>query len=260
MQLSHLDDVLWVAGSAGQLLLLGILAVRKSFRTFPIFCAWVAFNILSEPTLYWFLHHTSSRIYYQVYFSLNFPQYLLEACVLLEVAASVLQPVKKSLPRGVLYFLALLMVGIGAVGFFIAAHLNAATLTHPHAFTVINMTMAILRLVTFVLIAGFSQVLGLGWRNHVLQLVSGLAFYAAVDLIVEVAISHLHRGTDFANQYYGLQHLRVVGYLCSLYYWCYSFARQEAPRKEFNSKMSDFLVSIGPTAKRQQSIVARKRR
>jgi hypothetical protein len=120
--------------------------------------------------------------------------------------------------------------------------------------------MAILRLVTFLLLAAFSQVLGLGWKNHVLQLASGLAFYAAVTLIVEIAHSHLRAGPDYANQYYMLAHFRVSGYLCSLYYWCYSFARQEAPRKEFNSKMSELLVSLSGTTKTQHSIVARKRK
>jgi hypothetical protein len=260
MQVSHLDDTLWAAGVIGELLLFGILIARRVYRTFPIFTAWLVFVILLEPTFYWLLHHASARTYYQVFFALNFPQYLLEACVLLEVAANVLQPVRKSLPKGALYFLAVLMVGIGAVGFFIAAHLNSASLAHTRSFLVLNATMAILRLVTFILIAAFSQVLGIGWRNHVLQLVSGLAFYAAVTLVVEIAHSNLRAGPDYSRQFFELDHLRVVGYLCSLYYWCYSFARQEAPRKEFNTKMSELLVSIAGTTKQQQSIVARKNR
>jgi hypothetical protein len=260
MQASYLDDVLWAAGATGELLLLGILIGRRIYRTFPIFCIWIAFVLLLEPTFYWLLNHASARTYYQTFFALNFPQYLLEACVLLEVASTVLQPVRKSLPKGVLFFVAILMVAIGTVGFLVAAHLNAATLAHTRSFVVLNTAMAILRLVTFLLIAAFSQVLGLGWKNHVLQLASGLAFYSAVTLIVELAHSHLRAGPSYASDYYMLAHFRVLGYLCALYYWCFCFARQEAPRKEFNSKMSDFLVSMSGMAKQQQSVVARKHR
>jgi len=172
----------------------------------------------------------------------------------------VLRPVKRSLPAGTLLFLLILMAAFGIGGFFVAAHLNAATLAHPRALIVVNLTVAILRLLTFILIAAFSQVLGLGWKNHVLQLASGFAFYAAVTLIVELVHSHLRAGPEYSRQYFEWEHLRMLGYLCAMYYWCFTFARQEAPRKEFNSKMSDFLISMSGPLKQQQSIVARKHR
>jgi hypothetical protein len=257
MQVHDIDDWLWAAGTAGEVTLLGILCARRVYRTFPIFFSWLTFVVLLEPTFYWLLHHASEKTYYQVFFALNFPQYLLEAGVLIEIAASVLRPVKRALPKGLLYFLVGGMVLIGAVAFIIATHLNASTLAHPRYFQVINATMAILRLVTFLLIAAFSQLLGIGWRNHVLQLASGLAFYAAVTLIVELGHSHLRAGSDYASQFYALEHLRVAGYLCSLTYWCYSFARKEAPRKEFSPQMAQLLVSISGSTKRQHSVVAR---
>jgi hypothetical protein len=260
VSLSDIDNVLWAASALGELTLLGILIYRRIYRSFPVFFIWVTFIVLLEPTFFWLLHHTSARTYYRAYFALNFPQYLLEAGVLIELASHVLHNVRRSLPKGILFAVAGSMVVIGIVGFAIAAHVNASTLAHPRAFVVLNATMAILRLVTFLLLAAFSQVLGLGWKDHVLQLASGLAFYAAVTLIVELAHSHLRAGPDYASEYYMLAHFRVFGYLCSLYYWCYSFSRQEAPRKEFNSKMSELLVSIAGAAKEQHPIVVRKRK
>ncbi len=256
MQVTDIDSLLWAAGAAGEVVLLGILCWRRVYRTFPIFFSWLTFVVVLEPTFYWLLHHASAKTYYQVFFALNFPQYLLEAGVLIEIAASVLQPVKRVLPKGLLYFLIGGMVLIGVVAFLIATHLNASTLAHPRYFLVINATMAILRLVTFLLIAAFSQLLGIGWRNHVLQLASGLAFYAAVTLIVEVAHSHLRAGPDYASEFFALDRWRVAGYLCSLSYWCYSFARKEAPRKEFSPQMAQLLVSISGSAKRH-SVAAR---
>ena len=38
----------------------------------------------------------------------------------------------------------------------------------------------------FAATAGFAQVLGIGWKNKVLQLATALSFYSAVDLIVSL--------------------------------------------------------------------------
>jgi hypothetical protein len=260
MAVSTFDTLLWIVGVAGQAMLLCILLWRRGYSRFPIFLTWVAFNVLTEPLIYILINHVSAHAYYKAYFALEFPSSLLELGILLEIGANVLRPVKRSIPGTSLRVFFGLMVVLAIVGFFIATRLNAATLSHPRAFQVVSTTVAILRLLTFVLIAGFSQLLGLGWKNHVLQLASGLAFYAASTLIVELVQSHLRAGPGYSAGFYEWDHLRVLGYLCALYYWCYSFARQEAPRKEFNSKMSDFLVSIGGTVKQQQSFVVRNRK
>ena len=256
MQALSLDSALWIAGVVGEVALLSILVARKAYRNFPVFVAWVSISVLLEPVYYWLVIHLSPDTYLKVYFALNFPQYLIELGVVTEIAVNVLRPVNKALPRAILYFLAVGTVIIGVVAFFFTAHLNSATLTHPRSLIVMSTTMAILRLVTFLLIAALSQLLGLGWKNHVLQLASGLALYAAVTLIVELAHSSLRAGPDYARQYFALDHLRVLGYLCALTYWCYSFARKEAPRKEFSPQMAQLLVSLSGSAKRH-SVTAR---
>jgi hypothetical protein len=259
MQLSDIDNVLWIISALGEFFLLCILIHRKAYRSFPVFFGWVFLVVLLEPTFYWLLHHLSAAAYAKVFFALSFPQFLLEAAVLVEVGASVFK-VKRNLPKWIPLSLASVMAIIGVVAFVISTHLNDATVANPRAFVVMSTTMAILRLVTFLCIAAVSQLLSLGWRNQALVLASGFAFYAAVTLIVEIAHSHLRAGPDYIRQFIELDHFRVAGYLCALYYWCISFARKEAPKKEFNSKMSELLVSIGGTTKRQQSIVARKQK
>lgn len=259
MHVTGIDTVLWLAGVAGEFFLVLILLVRRGYRTFPIFFSWICVVLLLEPTFYWLLLHTSQTTYYRIFFALNFPQYLLEVGVLAEIALSVIRPVRKTLSRGLLITFGSSMAVIVAIGFLAAAHANSVTLVDPRSFIVVNTTMAILRLATFILIAGFSQLLGLNWKNHVLQLASGLAFYAVVTLIVELAHSHLRAGPDYASNYYALEHLRVGGYLCALYFWCYAFAKKEASRKEFSPQMTNFLVSISGSTKRQQAVLARTR-
>jgi hypothetical protein len=260
MHVSGFDGVLWLLASIGQLLLLSVLIFRRRYKEFPIFTCLVLWAALSDPLLLVVLmtqHDVYSLTYYRTYFTFNILEYALELAVLVEVAADVLRPVRKSLPKGILFILLGCMAVVGFAGFFFAAHLNASTLTHPRAFIVMDASVAIMRLVTFLAIAAFSQVLGIGWKNHILQLASGLAFYAAVSLIVALAHSFLRAGPDYSRQYFAFDHLRIGGYLCALYYWCYSFARQEAPRKEFSPQMAQLLVSIAGNTKRQQSLVAR---
>ena len=259
MHLSGIDAALLLAGAAGEALLVLILLIRRSYRTFPLFFIWISFVLLLEPTFYWLVHHTSATTYYRVFFVLNFPQYLLEIGVLVEIALNILSPVRKILPRTLILGFAAAVLAIAGIGFLTAAHLNAATLSDPRLFTVVNTTMAILRLTIFVLIAAFSQLLGLSWKNHVLQLTSGLAFYSVVALIVELAHSHLRAGPSYYSTYVALDHLRIGGYLCALYFWCYAFAKKEAPRKEFSPQMAKILVSLSGSTKRQRAVLARTR-
>jgi hypothetical protein len=260
MQLSDIANVLWIAGALGELILLCVLVYRKTYRDFPIFFGWIVFAVVSEPVYYLLNHHLAAVTYAKVFFALTFSQFVLEAAVLVELAASVFKPVQRSVPRWSAYVLVVLMVVIGVVAFIVSTHLNSSTLSHPRAFVVMSASMAILRLVTFICISAMSQILGLGWRNQVLLVASGFAFYAIVTLIVEIGHSHLRAGPDYASRFTELDNLRIAGYLCALYYWCYSFARKEAPKKEFNSKMSELLISMSGTTKQQQSIVARKRK
>ncbi len=259
MHLSAADAILWAASVIGELLLALILLVRRSYRTFPVFFTWICFVLLLEPTFYWLMHHITATTYYKIFFALNFPEYLLEVGVLAEIAFNVLRPAKQSLSHNFYLWFFVAMLVIAGGGLLVAVLVNSATLSDPRYFVVVNTTMAILRLVAFLLIAGSSQLLGLTWKNHVLQLTSGLAFYAVVTLIVELGHSHLRGGPNYRTYFYALDHLRIAGYLCALYFWCYAFVKKEAPRKEFSPQMTKFLVSISGSTKRQRAVLARTR-
>lgn len=261
MHLVSLENDLWLAGVVGELLLLAVLLLRRSYRSFPVFSAYVAWLLISDPlllVLYWH-YGVAGTVYSHTYFTFNCIQYCIELAVLFEIAENVLRPAKNLVQKKALAGIGIFILLGALVAFLIAAELNASTLAHSRIFQVTNATMAMLRLAVFVLIAGFSQLLGLNWKNHVLQLTSGLAFYAVVTLIVELGHSHLRAGPDYSYNYYALEHLRVGGYLCTLYFWCYAFAKKEAPRKEFSPQMVSFLVSLSGSTKRQRAVLARSR-
>ena len=50
----------------------------------------------------------------------------------------------------------------------------------------LDLTVGLLRMLIFAVTAGFAQLLGIGWKNKVLQLATALSFYSAVDLIVSL--------------------------------------------------------------------------
>jgi len=263
MHFTSIDDYLWACGTCGELLLLVILIFRSSYRSFPIFTSYIAWLTISDPLLMLVLssqHGVAGQLYYRASFAFNLIQYSIEILVLFEIASVVFKPVFQGVDNRQSLLLGIAIVSaIGITAFLLTADINSATLAHPRTYIVVNTSMAILRLAVFILIAGFSQLLGLSWKNHVLQLTSGLAFYAAVTLLVELGHSHLRAGPNYARDYYALDHLRIGGYLCALYFWCYAFAKKEAPRKEFSPQMAKFLVSISGSAKRQRSVLARTR-
>jgi hypothetical protein len=262
MHFSGIDRLLWALGNLGQLLLLATLIFRGSYKVFPVFTGYIVWLTISDPLLMLVLAlHPSQAgfLYYRMYFVFNVIQYVIELAVLVEIALEVLRPATHILSRKILLVFMVIMAFVAVGAFLLTAYVNSATLAHPRTYMVVNTTMAILRLATFLLIAGCSQLLGLNWKNHVLQLTSGLAFYAVITLIVELSHSHLRASPSYAANYAALDHLRIGGYLCTLYFWCYVFVKKEAPRKEFSPQMTQILVSLSGSAKRQRAVLARTR-
>jgi hypothetical protein len=272
---ANLDNLLWLLSVVGQIVLLLVLVQQRLYRMFPVFTAYAVFLVLSDPFFYLTLHllHAGNSAgapetgaYFKLYFALQVPQFLLELGVLLEITANVLRPVKRSLPGGgVAAFAGILMIA-GVLTYFFAgqAHSNVIFNRLGTIFVKINFGMATLRLAFFCLLAVFAQMLGIGWKNHILQLASGLALNAAVILLTQIGMAHLTPVgpdsalfTQYQMQYRLLDQVRIIGYLCTLAYWAWSFARQEAPRKEFSPQMAQFLVSISGAAKREHAALVR---
>ncbi len=196
MHPSGLDNALWICGAIGQFLLIVVLWRYRLARAFPVFTTYIVWLAVSDPLLLLIFtsnHPAVKSSYNAAYYSCTILQYLLELCVLAEIANNVLRPAKRSFSKGLLLFWGVGTILVATSAFVFAVHINAATLGHPRTVFVANTTVAILRLAMFILIAAFAQVLGLNWKNHVLQLASGLAFYAVITLIVEIGQSRLNR-------------------------------------------------------------------
>ena len=117
-------------------------------------------------------------------------QYLIELGVLLEIAWNVLRPVHASLPRGtVKAFIALTVLAVVG-GTLLASHVHPTGNKVYDIKAPMDLTVGLLRISIFVVTVGFAHVLGIGWKDRVLQLATALSFYSAADLIVSLGERH----------------------------------------------------------------------
>jgi hypothetical protein len=254
---TSIDGLLWGVSAAGQFLLLAVLFKQRLYRTFPIFCGFIGYCCLSDVGLFLiYSSHTSNLVAYRIYSLSDGVDILLQIGLLFEIGRNVLNPVKRSLPKASLYiFGAMLVIGLIITVVLARRPTPGDADRWAELFMHVSFAVAILRLLIFSAIAGFSQMLGIGWKNHVLQIATGLLGYSIVILLVEL----LHRFTGIRDQ--SLFHLhdqfRIISWCMVLGYWSYSLSRVEAARKEFSPKMAEFLLSMSEVARNNRTASAR---
>ncbi len=243
--------IVFLLGGLAEFLLLGTLLVRRQYKTFPVFTAYIAFNILSDLLIPAIGVAFPGKIAAWGALLMLPPQYLLELAVLFEIAWHVLQPVRSSLPPKAIKVFTYVVIMALAGGVALAWHAN------PHSGDIyqklkfpLDLTIGLLRMLLFVAIAGFAQVLGIGWKDRVLQLATGLSFYSAVDLIASVMQSH-------GIQSMTADRIKVGAYLVELGFFIWAFTTKEAERREFSPQMQQFLVTIAGRARNTRAATVR---
>jgi hypothetical protein len=160
--------------------------------------------------------------------------------VLVELTWSLLRPIRSSLPKFGWLLIAGLVVLACLVIWPVAGWAVPYNLTSGGAFLFrIQQTFAILRVVIFLALAGFSHLLSIGWRDRELQVATGLGVYSIVSLAATV----LHTHQVVGLQYHWLDVLASASYVVVLGYWAVCFATKEAERKEFTPQMREFLLA-----------------
>jgi hypothetical protein len=234
------------AGIVWEVAVLIFLVRRRVYTILPVFCIYVAWTFASDiaSSLIFALSPASYYRYYLVELTMDS---ILQFTVLVELAWSVLRPIRSSLPRATIYVLALLIAGAGFVIWPLAAktlppNLNASGMLLFH----LQETFAILRIVCFLIMASFSQLLSIGWRDRELQIATGLGVYSIVYLLV--MLLHSHQLTSDPT-YHQLDLAVSISYLGTLSYWVFSFAAKEQKRKEFSPQMQQLLLLMSGGAR-----------
>jgi hypothetical protein len=240
------DNAVLIASIVGEAVVCGLVVRRKMWRTLPFFCVFFVWALVSDLASFIIQWKMSAFFFGRYYFSQAFVDAFLQVTVLVELAWSVLQPLRKSLPRGALVILIALIALCGLAIWPLAGMSMPPDLTWRSAVLFqLQETVGILRVACFLLMASFSQVLSIGWRDRELQIATGLGFYSIVSLLVTLIHSH----QTWSAQYHWLDLASSIGYLGSLTYWVFAFASKEQKRKEFSPQMQQLLLLMGGGAR-----------
>lgn len=242
------DYAIWVSCFLAEAVLIVLLVRSRAFRTFPAFFLFICWSFLSDVIFFRLQFLSLSAV---TYFKFYEVQMVIDSAmlfaVLVELAWSVLRPIRASLPKNAWIGIALFIALVGLLLWPVAGLTLPATKLAPAGlvFFRLQQTFAILRVVVFLVMAGLSQLLSIGWRNRELQVATGLGFYS----IVALAVSVLHTHQFVGAQYHWLDEMEDAGYLCALAYWVFSFATREAERRAFTPQMATFLLAVAGNAR-----------
>jgi hypothetical protein len=241
----NLDTILGLSGVFAEAIVV-ILCIRtKLFRLTPVFFSYLVWSTFVDIALYSAMKHWSARTV-QIYFIEMIVDSVFQFAVLVELEWAVLRPIRASLPKHSIIILALLVLAAGAVIWPVARWVLPPKLTAiGMVFVQLQQTIAALRVVFFMAMAAFSQLLSIGWRNRELQIATGLGFYSMFSL----AIALIHAHQSVGHTYHLLDALGTASYVCSLVYWIVSFAQQEEERQEFTPQMRSFLLAVTGAAR-----------
>jgi hypothetical protein len=236
-----------------------VVIFRKGMaRLYPIFVLYLLLNLAEDP-LSWFLKN-GGAIYRHYYFVVTILDYILQLLIVFEIGRNVFRPAKRSIPVPIVPIatVGILLCAIVAASF--APQVQAAGAERLVQVSLqVTLGLAILKLLLFAALAGFAQVLGIGWKSHVLQLATGLAFYAAASLLIQISSSHVLTNDPkaYIAHLSNLMRIQSLAYNGTLAFWIWAFSRNEAPRKDFTPQMQEVLVTIAQSAKRTRLSVTR---
>ncbi len=242
------DQLLLCIALVGEIVVCGLVWKRRLWRILPFFATYTAWCFLSDGAGALLLqkYTNASTIYQKYYYTQLIVDAVLQFAVLGELAWSVLRPVRASLPRGARFALYGLIAMAGAAIWPLAAITVPSSITGVDATLFhVGETFAILRIVCFLVMASFSQLLSIGWRDRELQVATGLGLYSIVSLLVTVLHSHMAAGPDYDR----LNQLLSASYAATVLYWLVSFATKEQERKEFSPQMQQLLVLMNVGAR-----------
>jgi hypothetical protein len=196
--------------------------------------------------------HVSYYLYLQTYIGEVSLDSILQYGVLVELTWAVLRPLRDSLPRGTLVGISLALIALGAATWpFSDARGFLGFPPQWHFLARLQQSIAILRILFFMALAAGSHVLTIGWRDRELQVATGLGSFSLVSLAGSIIHSHQRLGLN----YHVVDVIVAASYVGTLSYWLISFAREEAPRREFTPQMRSLLFALAGTASAQRAFL-----
>jgi hypothetical protein len=239
------ENAFYFSGFAAEAAVIALLLWRRVGHKLPVFFAYCIWAFLSDASAYAVAHLSPARYDVQYYFVVTVADFVLQFCVLVELAWSVLRPIRASLSAKTLIVIAAFILLAGAAIWPFAG--LAGLQMHSGTWRIVlqmQQTVSMLRIVFFILLAALSQLLSIGWRDRELQVATGFGFYSLVSLAVAVLNTRQANGLQIVHLY----RLVAASFLCSLTYWVFSFAQKETERRKFTPQMNSLLLSLAESA------------
>ena len=250
MSLKALYAAFGLLAFLGEVGLLAVLIARRQYKIFPVFTLYIAYVLINDVVIGTLLSLYPVQVTRSIEFGLLPLGYLIELGVLLEITWHVLRPVHATLPKGsVRVFVASVALALLG-GILLAWHFDHTGNKIQDIKVPLDVTVGLLRMLIFVGTAGFAQLLGIGWKNKVLQLATALSFYSAVDLIVSLVERYSGGSND-------LEGIRTVAFALELGFLVWAFTTKEVRRREFSPQMEQFLVTLAGRAKLARTALVR---
>jgi hypothetical protein len=241
-----LDSGICLTGIVIEAAVMALLVYRRAWRKLPFFFVYCIWAMLSDGAAFAISMISPAGYSIQFYLTESAIDFALQLCVLVELAWSVLLPLRGRLSRKALWVVVGLVIAGGAA---IWPFADIAGISLPgkawHLMVQLQQTVSILRILFFLVLAGCSQLLSLGWRDRELQVATGFGFYSLVSLAVATMNTHQTSGIQFSR----LTRFVAASFLLSLIYWVVSFARKEAERREFTPRMQSALLALAGSAR-----------
>jgi len=255
MNLSALDWVLIAATSLGNTALFAVLLIRRRWKDFPIFTAYMGFETVLNIVQYALFQNGLGIWLTRVYWASVLIEFVLQLAIIFEIARIVLRPtgtwVRDAKEQFILW---------GVAGILFAAALP--WLITPPATSLLGRLMVRGFLFTSLVICELiavvtrtSKSLGLGWRNHVMALGNGWTAWAVVAILVDGLHSYFG-----AHRYFGeLDYARMFVYLAVLGYWTVQFWLEEPARKPISPQLQAYILALHERIKNDLDTVSAQR-
>jgi hypothetical protein len=240
MTVTAFENLVWAGSFLVNVCLLLILVVRQRWRKFCFFTAWIAFQVSLTIALFAIYREGSARLYSEVYWLTGILDFLLQICVVVEMARIVLRPTGAWIPEARKRFILAAILGT-------AVAVGSTFLVHPSARSTLevwemraDLFTSMMFVEVFLAMMGSANKLGLQWGTHVMGLGQGLLAWAAVAVLVDVSHNLLGR----FRWYYGLEDLRSLIWIAAAVYWIVIFWRPEKERLPLSPEMQKYLVEL----------------
>jgi hypothetical protein len=240
MNLSTLENVVWASSFIVNACLLLVLVVKQRWREFCFFTSWMAFQVLLTIALFTIYREGLARLYSEVYWLTGILDFLLQICVVVEMARIVLRPTGTWVRTARSRFLLFAVLGtLVAAGLTFLLHPSAGSSREVWEMRA-NLFTSLMICEVFVAMMASANHLGLQWGDHVMGLGQGLLAWATVAVIID----SLHNLLGRYHWFYALEDLRSIVWIAAAVYWIGIFWKPQRERLPFSPEMQKYLVDL----------------